>query len=54
MEVRVGSLVRDAQEAEGTVIIIDVFVRHAGLLEREPNPTIVLCTDPIVVEGQSR
>ena len=25
MEVRVGSLVRDAQEAEGTVIIIDVF-----------------------------
>ena len=25
MEVRLGSLVRDAREAEGTVIIIDVF-----------------------------
>ena len=25
MEIRLGSLVRDAREAEGTVIIIDVF-----------------------------
>ena len=32
MEIRLGSLVRDAREAAGTVIVIDVFPRlyHGG------------------------